>query len=101
MKRPPPRSTRTDTLFPYTTLFRSGLAPVPLSSTLNAGAQRAALIMSANGALSHHPTTSWKCYSSSGAAAAGKSNLALSYPSIKSGQIIDLYMDDEIGRAHV
>src|SRR3546814_11665496 len=25
MLRPPPRSTRTDTLFPYTTLFRSGL----------------------------------------------------------------------------
>src|SRR3546814_5835091 len=25
MKRPPPRSTRTDTLFPYTTLFRSAL----------------------------------------------------------------------------
>src|SRR3546814_12805657 len=25
MKRRPPRSTRTDTLFPYTTLFRSGL----------------------------------------------------------------------------
>src|SRR3546814_1875747 len=25
--RRPPRSTRTDTLFPYTTLFRSGLAP--------------------------------------------------------------------------
>src|SRR3546814_4307639 len=24
MTRPPPRSTRTDTLFPYTTLFRSG-----------------------------------------------------------------------------
>src|SRR3546814_7659876 len=24
MKRRPPRSTRTDTLFPYTTLFRSG-----------------------------------------------------------------------------
>src|SRR3546814_13345562 len=23
--RPPPRSTRTDTLFPYTTLFRSGI----------------------------------------------------------------------------
>src|SRR3546814_19791022 len=27
MKRPPPRSTRTDTLFPYTTLFRSILEP--------------------------------------------------------------------------
>src|SRR3546814_7359438 len=26
MNRRPPRSTRTDTLFPYTTLFRSGLA---------------------------------------------------------------------------
>src|SRR3546814_4129716 len=26
MIRPPPRSTRTDTLFPYTTLFRSGVA---------------------------------------------------------------------------
>src|SRR3546814_15516813 len=28
MTRRPPRSTRTDTLFPYTTLFRSGLARV-------------------------------------------------------------------------
>src|SRR3546814_9965413 len=28
MIRPPPRSTRTDTLFPYTTLFRSVLRPV-------------------------------------------------------------------------
>src|SRR3546814_5143952 len=27
MIRRPPRSTRTDTLFPYTTLFRSALAP--------------------------------------------------------------------------
>src|SRR3546814_6776260 len=27
MKRRPPRSTRTDTLFPYTTLFRSSAAP--------------------------------------------------------------------------
>src|SRR3546814_2588527 len=29
MIRRPPRSTRTDTLFPYTTLFRSALAAVP------------------------------------------------------------------------
>src|SRR3546814_3668312 len=28
MIRRPPRSTRTDTLFPYTTLFRSDLAPL-------------------------------------------------------------------------
>src|SRR3546814_1396177 len=30
MIRRPPRSTRTDTLFPYTTLFRSGLDAVAL-----------------------------------------------------------------------
>src|SRR3546814_20011771 len=29
MRRRPPRSTRTDTLFPYTTLFRSGPGAVP------------------------------------------------------------------------
>src|SRR3546814_6783461 len=34
MIRPPPRSTRTDTLFPYTTLFRSG--HFRLASVLNA-----------------------------------------------------------------
>src|SRR3546814_9456701 len=32
MRRRPPRSTRTDTLFPYTTLFRSGQAPQPESA---------------------------------------------------------------------
>src|SRR3546814_13808350 len=31
MIRRPPRSTRTDTLFPYTTLFRSDLAPEALA----------------------------------------------------------------------
>src|SRR3546814_13527118 len=32
MIRRPPRSTRTDTLFPYTTLFRSGIEPGRLSA---------------------------------------------------------------------
>src|SRR3546814_13483041 len=32
MIRRPPRSTRTDTLFPYTTLFRSGAAPAGAAS---------------------------------------------------------------------
>src|SRR3546814_6912412 len=36
MTRPPPRSTRTDTLFPYTTLFRSG--PIPEQPLEAAGA---------------------------------------------------------------
>src|SRR3546814_6829173 len=34
MIRRPPRSTRTDTLFPYTTLFRSELGMVPLALQL-------------------------------------------------------------------
>src|SRR3546814_20802095 len=34
MIRRPPRSTRTDTLFPYTTLFRSKITLAPLSSDL-------------------------------------------------------------------
>src|SRR3546814_4109811 len=33
MLRRPPRSTRTDTLFPYTTLFRSADAPAPPDDT--------------------------------------------------------------------
>src|SRR3546814_2319932 len=38
MIRRPPRSTRTDTLFPYTTLFRSGdCAPPPALLTLGHG----------------------------------------------------------------
>ena len=73
----------------------AGLAPVSFSSTLNANAQRAALIMAANNALSHSPSSSWKCWTSTGASTASKSNLALAYPALKAGQIIDLYMDDK------
>src|SRR3546814_9565620 len=49
MSRRPPRSTRTDTLFPYTTLFRSGLLPAaqhglhprePLSAAKPGGLRR-------------------------------------------------------------
>src|SRR3546814_18699109 len=36
--RPPPRSTRTDTLFPYTTLFRSLAAALPLLIVASPGA---------------------------------------------------------------
>src|SRR3546814_12306568 len=37
MIRRPPRSTRTDTLFPYTTLFRSGLVAMTVDGTVFAG----------------------------------------------------------------
>src|SRR3546814_4404867 len=47
MIRRPPRSTRTDTLFPYTTLFRSLGAPnAGKSSLLNALARRDVAIVS-------------------------------------------------------
>src|SRR3546814_2864704 len=43
MIRRPPRSTRTDTLFPYTTLFRSRLRKAGLGEQLCPGCQREAL----------------------------------------------------------
>src|SRR3546814_8511936 len=39
MIRRPPRSTRTDTLFPYTTLFRSIDCPAPDARTVTLGAR--------------------------------------------------------------
>jgi uncharacterized protein YkwD len=72
----------------------AGLAPVTFSPAMNADAQKAALMMSANRALSHNPSSSWRCWTSTGARTAAKSNLVLSYPSLRAGQIIDLYMDD-------
>src|SRR3546814_8537822 len=44
MIRRPPRSTRTDTLFPYTTLFRSGVA----KEVLREGGARPAILNAAN-----------------------------------------------------
>jgi uncharacterized protein YkwD len=64
---------------------------VVLSNAWNLKAQDAALMMSAQGALSHSPDTSWSCYTAGGAEAAGKSNLALG---ADAAAAIDLYMDD-------
>ncbi len=56
----------------------AGISAVPrLDATYSAHAQRAALIMQANGSLSHSPPSSWRCWSAAGAAGAGHSNLAL------------------------
>lgn len=72
----------------------AGLAPVTFSPALNASAQRAALIMDANDALDHYPSSNWRCWSQTGATSASRSNLALAWPEIQAGEIIDLYMDD-------
>ena len=62
-----------------------------LSGTPTAQAQAAALMMSANNALSHSPPSGWLCYTAVGAAGAGSSNLALGAYGVDA---IDLYMDD-------
>jgi uncharacterized protein YkwD len=73
----------------------SGLYPVALSPTLSARSQYTALMMSANRTLSHHPSPGWRCYTATGAANAGRSNLALSYPTITSAGAIGLYMQEQ------
>ncbi|MEO5653731.1 MAG: CAP domain-containing protein [Marmoricola sp.] len=72
-----------------------GLAPVTFSAALDQGAQKAALIMSANDRLDHSPSRSFKCWTSEGAAAAGRSNLSLSHPWLRAGAGVDLGMEDD------
>lgn len=54
---------------------RHGLAPVAYNAGADAEAAEAALIMTANKALSHFPPRSWACWTGNGAHAAGSSNL--------------------------
>jgi uncharacterized protein YkwD len=68
-----------DATFQMINYYRAmvGLADATNAVAYNAGAQQAALMMSANYSLSHNPPSSWTCWTSAGAAAAGSSNLAL------------------------
>ncbi len=70
--------------------FLVDLPPVTTDPTLDAKAQKCALMMTANGTLNHFPPTNWTCYSADGANAAGSSNLATT-PGV---QAVDLYMVD-------
>jgi uncharacterized protein YkwD len=54
-----------------------GLAPVRMSAARSRQALQAALMMQANGALSHAPPRDWRCWTRAGAEAAGRSNLFL------------------------
>lgn len=56
--------------------------------------QKTALMMTANNAVSHYPTTSWRCYTAAGDATAAKSNLALATPSLLPLQAVKLFLDD-------
>jgi uncharacterized protein YkwD len=66
-------------------------AGVTLSDEFNTKAQKAALMMSANGQLDHSPPATWKCYSTDGADAAGSSSLGLG---AYGPDVIDLYVQD-------
>ena len=52
-------------------------ATVALNGSFSSKAQEAALMMSAQGAISHHPGPGWACYSAAGDEAAASSNLSL------------------------
>ncbi len=73
-------------------LYRAmvGHGPITTDPGVDANAQDCALIQHANGYLSHAPATSATCYTSTGAASAGASNIA----STGVVDAIDLYMAD-------
>lgn len=75
----------------------NGLDSIRLDANLNARAQSTALMMHANQQLSHFPPTTWKCYDSTGASNAGKSNIfggAGFYKIPDASAPIKSYMDD-------
>lgn len=70
----------------------AGIPPLEgLNDEYNRKAQEAALMMSANGALSHDPPNNWLCYTADGDQAAGSSNLFLGVygPAAISGYMVD------------
>lgn len=70
--------------------FIAGLPAVTEDPTRTTQAQACALMMHANGQLSHSPPMNWKCWTADGAGAAGKSNIS-STPGVLA---VDLYMVD-------
>src|SRR3546814_18872122 len=55
MQRPPPKSTRTDTLFPYTTLFRSFLYQLDLPGFALTGSSPEILVRVRDGEITIRP----------------------------------------------
>jgi hypothetical protein len=69
----------------------AGVGPIGFAKKYNDKAQKSALMMQANNALSHFPDKSWKCYTKAGATAAGHSDIALG---AAGPAAIALYMSD-------
>ncbi len=75
--------------------YYRAMAGVPAGIAFNGAnlpqVQAAALMMSANNALSHEPPPGWTCYSNDGATGALNSNLSLGHDG---PEAVDAYMDD-------
>ena len=70
----------------------AGVSPgIELDNGVSALAQHAALVMAANGDLTHEPDSSWRCFSDEAFEGASKSNLSLGDFGVES---IDGYMED-------
>jgi len=70
--------------------FLAGLPAVTEDSTKSMNAQACALLEDANKMLSHEPPTTWSCYMTAGATAAGQSNIATT----AGVRAVGLYMND-------
>ncbi len=69
----------------------AGLDTVTESASYTTASQAGALIMAAQGNLSHSPPSNWACYDSVGANAAGNSNIGLGVNGLRA---MDAYMQD-------
>jgi hypothetical protein len=69
----------------------AGVGTIDFAKKYNDKAQKSALMMQANNALSHFPPKNWKCYTKAGADAAGHSDIALG---AAGPAAIALYMSD-------
>ncbi len=71
--------------------FMAGLEPVQMTDEYNRLAQDCALLMTANGMISHMPDSSWKCYTAEAAMTANSSSLSGGGGAVSS---VDGYMID-------
>ena len=69
----------------------AGLDPVVESQAASKQAQAAALIMTANWTLTHHPTATMACYSEAGRAGAGTANLTMGSTNVLDGVLLQMY----------
>ncbi len=70
----------------------AGLPPAVADPALAPAQQSCAVMMTANGTLSHAPPSTWRCYTADGARAAGSSNLALGTATPAAS--VDLYANE-------